>query len=712
MTWITRLLSEPTALALALGWALLHFIWQGLVVLLLLLAALRLLRDRSAQARYGIACGALATMMALPLVTLTYLSRATRVQRSSPAVRADADVPGVQSPTQPLASPAEIIIPGRHGPATVVSAVPAARHLGWTPARIEAALPVLTGIWCLGVVALSMRMLRQWIAAQRLKRRDTRKPESTWERRLCELAWRLGIRRTVALLESTRAAVPVVIGWLRPVILVPASALAELTPAQLEAILAHELAHIRRHDYLVNLFQVLVETLLFYHPAVWWVSGRIRVEREHCCDDMAVTFCGDAPLYTRALARLEELRRAAPQMVLAASGGTLLHRIRRLISGRSPCPDRLAGWPAFALVASVIICVGLGVHFTRSVRGAQAKPAPDADAGMFQPIPRTEPTSTVTGLVSDEDGRPVPDAVVQAILRTGDEELGQRRTQRTNSDGRFTFDNLDPPGVWFLTADHPDFAQDWERERGMFVPAQSQEWPLRIKLYRPHSMPGVVVNENGDTVSGVTVTLAREWLPGNSSPVQGWLAFDVQKTTTDREGRFEFKRLRPGKLMLVMEHADYARTLSEQLEVGAEPVRLTIRKGLELHGRVLADAAPLAGVSVKVQAPNLAHRSLGQWEVKTDEHGEFTVRHIVDRFEMNGAGVNTVSVFVDDGAWKSPVYSVFQSGSEHPTEPRYRGAAGRCTGCTAEDGRGRPAGERAARQFAAASRQRHDPRSV
>ena len=91
--------------------------------------------------------------------------------------------------------------------------------------------------------------------------------------------------------------VPTVIGWLRPVVLMPASALSGMGPQQLEAILAHELAHIRRHDYLVNLLQTVVETLLFYHPAVWWLSGRIRVERENCCDDLAVSLCGDPYAY-------------------------------------------------------------------------------------------------------------------------------------------------------------------------------------------------------------------------------------------------------------------------------------------------------------------------------------------------------------------------------------------------------------------------------
>src|SRR5580692_6312419 len=122
--------------------------------------------------------------------------------------------------------------------------------------------------------------------------------------------------RAIRVLISTVAESPSVIGWLRPVILLPAATLAGLEPEQLQAVLAHEIAHIRRHDYLVNLAQTVVETLLFYHPAVWWVSARIRHERELCCDDAAVAMCGDAVFYARALTSLERLRAATPRLAM------------------------------------------------------------------------------------------------------------------------------------------------------------------------------------------------------------------------------------------------------------------------------------------------------------------------------------------------------------------------------------------------------------
>jgi hypothetical protein len=190
-----------------------------------------------------------------------------------------------------------------------------------------------------------------------------------------ELGRRLGLHRAVTLLESAAVAVPVVVGWLRPVVLVPASTLAGLAPKQLEAILAHELAHIRRHDYLVNLFQAVVETLLFYHPAVWWVSTQIRRERENCCDDLAVAVCGDRLGYARALVELEGLRGAAPRLAMAVSGGSLSGRVRRLVSA----PERSSRRPwAAGLLALALLPIGAAVQLSCS--GATARQSHDGAA--------------------------------------------------------------------------------------------------------------------------------------------------------------------------------------------------------------------------------------------------------------------------------------------------------------------------------------------
>ena len=138
----------------------------------------------------------------------------------------------------------------------------------------------------------------------RLRSRLVRPAPSEWQQALDRLKTRIRVSRPVRLLVSSLVQAPAVVGWLRPVVLVPVGALAGLPAEQIEALLVHELAHIRRHDYLVNVLQSVVEALLFYHPAVWWVSGHIRTEREQCCDDVAVSVSGDVLTYARALAEI------------------------------------------------------------------------------------------------------------------------------------------------------------------------------------------------------------------------------------------------------------------------------------------------------------------------------------------------------------------------------------------------------------------------
>ena len=153
---------------------------------------------------------------------------------------------------------------------------------------------------------------------------------------------------------------PTVIGWSKPVILLPATALSGLSAQQLEALLAHELAHVRRNDYVINLLQALIETLLFDHPAVWWLSRRIRIEREHCCDDLAVQVCGDELSYAKALVALEELRGPRMTLAVSAAGGSLLGRIKRLVTRPTTTEDHpVLGVGAIGVVVVMALLIGL-----------------------------------------------------------------------------------------------------------------------------------------------------------------------------------------------------------------------------------------------------------------------------------------------------------------------------------------------------------------
>ena len=198
------------------------------------------------------------------------------------------------------------------------------------------------------------------MVAARMRSMLVRRAPPEWQETLRKLGARIGLSRPVRLLVSALVQVPTVVGWLRPVVLVPVGALGGLPAEHLEALLLHELAHIRRHDYLVNMLQSVAEALLFYHPAVWWVSGHIRAERELCCDDVAVSVSGDALTYARALAQLESYRPAHLSAAVAANGGSLSDRIARLL-GQSRPAVRTGLGPGVLAVAILLVAAAYGL---------------------------------------------------------------------------------------------------------------------------------------------------------------------------------------------------------------------------------------------------------------------------------------------------------------------------------------------------------------
>ncbi|MCP3137706.1 M56 family metallopeptidase [Pyxidicoccus xibeiensis] len=344
---------------LALEHALLGFLWQGAAVALVVAGLLALMPERAARARYAISCLGLLAMAVLPAVSFfSALADAARFVFSE----------GLSAPVDPSV-PADVSI-------TVLTA---SEPLGDSP-WLESLRPWLLPAWCCGVLVLSCRTLLAWSMTQRMSRRDTFEPALAWKDALVKALVRMRMTGPVRLRACASIDVPMVIGLWRPLILVPAGALTGLNPAQLEAILAHELAHIRRHDYLVNLLQSLVETFLFYHPAVWWLSHRIREEREHCADDLAVQCCGDAYLYARALAHIEQLRVSpSPHPALGASGGSLLTRVRRLlVAPEAGIPRR--PWRMASGISGVLLAAVLGSsQLPETARAEEPAPSPEPE---------------------------------------------------------------------------------------------------------------------------------------------------------------------------------------------------------------------------------------------------------------------------------------------------------------------------------------------
>ena len=390
-----ELLTGP--LAQAIGWALLHLLWQATIVAAILAAVLALMSKQSANARYVTACGALAILFAMFVATAirAYDPAAAPIVLDAPQSKETIRLSLTHIPVLIAESAAKGL------KERALSAVTSARE----------ALPSIVAVWLAGVVLLSSRLLVSWIRARRLVRRGTEPATHEWQAVATRISAALGLHRTVQLLQSAAVEVPSVIGTLRPVILIPASALTGLTPEHIEMVLAHELAHIRRHDFFVNLLQAVAETLMFYHPAVWWMSQRVRVERENCCDDLAVAVCGNPIQYARALTRLEELRASSLPVVVAANGGSLLDRVRRIAAGRAERTASSSRWAAaiamLALILTAVAVPSLPALAERQQKKAATEPV--------QPAPAAAEVDVIEEAVATEPGEPAPVAEAETI---------------------------------------------------------------------------------------------------------------------------------------------------------------------------------------------------------------------------------------------------------------------------------------------------------
>jgi len=297
----------------AAGWTLIHFLWQGALIGLAAAALLRMMCGSSPGSRYTVACLALLASLLWP--AYEFASALQAPGRSWQTLLA--------APGNEAIANSELLI------------------------NIDNRLPLLVAAWLACVCALALRSAfgLAWIA----RTRRTGGRNAHWQQRLSQLAARLGIQREVSLRIVETLASPITAGWWRPVVLMPAALVARMPPELLEALLAHELAHVRRHDFLVNLLQNVVEILLFYHPAVWWLSRRIRHERELVADSIAAQLTGEPRRLALALSELEKMQFATQRLALAADGGDLTQRIRQLVT-----PQQQRGnWKALLAVLGV-----------------------------------------------------------------------------------------------------------------------------------------------------------------------------------------------------------------------------------------------------------------------------------------------------------------------------------------------------------------------
>ena len=391
-----------------LGWMLLHSVWEDILIWGMLQLALIALGRKSSQARYLAACLALVAMAGLPWLTFDAADLSARLKESHSVSGQIASSPS---------SPAGPVFTGERSRETTAWLPGDVASFRERPDNVSLALPLLVALWGVGLLFSCTRLWMKWRRVQALLRQPFQLLDPAWRQRFERLVQLSGVDRIVRLGETAAVSVPVVAGWLKPVILLPLGVVMSLPTEQVEAILLHELAHISRHDYLVNLLQSIVETIFFYHPAVWAVSRRIRRERELACDDLTVRWCQDPRTYAQALAGFEEYRRH--QLLLAATGeGELVARIRRILTG--PQPEG-RGVPLFAVagfcgiglyLASMLLVPVLAQQvMTAKERVARIEALqPPIPAGFVLPTEKFE----LTGTIRTEDGQPLPDGPIQA----------------------------------------------------------------------------------------------------------------------------------------------------------------------------------------------------------------------------------------------------------------------------------------------------------
>lgn len=378
-----------------IGWSLLQSLWQGGLVALLLWGVLRVIRDAFPAVRYGASVLALVILLALPVsnyletVRVWEDQRAWLVETAEGVLRGHLSATGVADPTAVAAEVRRRHATAWSGDAGVIATV--ARR-GRGPVR------ALSWVWLAVVLSLVGRLGLQGRRARMLA--EGGRPDDRWRAGCRRVADRMSVAGRVRVRVTEGVDVPALVGWRWPVVLVPSSA-ADLPGSEAEAILAHELAHVRRHDYLVNVVQTVAEALLFYSPAAWWISARIREERECACDAAAIRAVpGGSGEYLRALLSLETARPG--RVALALNGGPLVRRIRRIHTrarGRGAIDWRAAGTMA------VLVSLAAAAPHSRPTLGARVGATSlvlqDMDAMRVvvrtvhrpgNPFPATEPT--------------------------------------------------------------------------------------------------------------------------------------------------------------------------------------------------------------------------------------------------------------------------------------------------------------------------------
>lgn len=600
-----------------LGWTLVHSIWQVGLVAALAWFVLVTLRRQSARLRYSLAVTFLGVMLILPAVTwstVTIAEPAVTEAKSAPAISSlppfDAKVSAtsgpqvdkeslVLGPAPSLSDDRQLLIANETSlsdEATGHSTQPSVAGRSWFERAHQSVRPwlrLIVAIWLAGVFFCAIRPIVGLWTQWRLQHVGLSAVAEQTQRLMIELARRMKVSPAVRVAESALVTVPMVVGYLRPIILLPASVMIGMTPDQLESLLAHELAHIRRHDWIVNAAQVVIETLMFYHPAIWWLSKRIRFERELCCDDLALAVIGDKATYGRMLLALEELRHQAPTIALAATGGELVQRIRRLLPTVASAERAGRGWLAGTLVLGCLAAVFIG-WLTTSASDARPQDAPKepptevTEKQLLVDEPQNQKI-LVRGRVVTADQSPLPKDLKLQKRITGSNFAENPKDVSINERGEFSIEIDRDAAFVRLYATSSEFAPGstprFEVKRGQPVD------PVVITLPRGSTARVRLQSESGEHPTSGT---AKVTLRNTFEPQLG--TFDV-----DSKGFVTITHCPDEPVQIDLLMAGFEEQRIHQKLVADKLNEVTVRTTASAIFRVVdADGKPIAGALARL----------------------------------------------------------------------------------------------------------------
>jgi len=548
----------------SLGWTLLHFCWQAAAITLVYrLTDLALSKTRS-QTRYLLALGAMLLMLSSALATLAY-----EETRGNPA----------------LFSPSALSIVAN---ATVGSDISTEPPPNWAGAanqpmllQLSRFLPWLDVAWLLGVAFLSIRTIGGWRMIERLRRSALVEAPEAVRANFARLCTRLGLTRKVSLRISGHVQGPLAMGIVRSLIILPASALMALTPEQLEAVLAHELEHVRRADYFWNLIQTAVETLFFFHPAVWWLGARLREQRELCCDDAAVRACADPLLYATALLRLEERRSQQLGLAMALDGhrssSGLRARISRLLgeAGGEERPRELTPLPLAAICGVFLLILLTGPHlFAGLLNTMQAEIEPKVTTSAPSGISLPPPAATPVAAAAPVEPLPTPEndnAVEPSTALAHAAGQGAGASGPANAEQQPTPPNASAPKTDYIDGMRAaGYDVDIDKYIAMKIQGITPEYAkamANVGFGKPSAGDLIAMKIQGVTPEYVSELHAAGLQPGSIGDLISYRIFHVTPEFLAGMKAAGFDSIPPGKVIALRVQGvtpEYAKTVKQQ----------------------------------------------------------------------------------------------------------------------------------------------------